>query len=621
MTGLVIPLDYPAARLSATAGGKGASLARMTASGLPVPMGFIATTEAFQRIGPIISEDLERQLTATDPTDTKALDPLCQTVRQDIVNQGVPKDVASAVAAAYWELADGTAVAVRSSATAEDLPWASFAGQYDSFLNVVGQDQLLERLSQVWASLYSTRAVSYRLQLGMSFGSVRMAVVVQRQLQPRAAGVLFTRDPVTGREGHYQVTAAFGLGEGVVTGRAPADNVTLDSATGEVFSQTLTRKVVMMTPAQGGGIEPSPVPADWQETAAMTQPQLERLGGLARHVTQLFHDHQDIEFAVEGNKVWLLQARPITTMGDIPPFQIVWEDPADAEFTWARDQYAGQRPTFKLQEDANRLYAEGRRVCFQETGAPMARSHILRFFNGFAYSRSPIVADAEVSERQYRHAARDRDYREHGTTSYDAEIRPQVEQTLVRLGEFRPKKATLSALVAHLDEALLAYGHVMGDLHWRMAPSASLDWPSTYHEVTGEPEVASGTLLQAISNKTTLLVRRLRNLAHLVQQDPDLTIVFQKRTYNGLREEPLSGRSAVRRFRTGFRSLLRAYGLRTGRGFGSGTDFTSPTWNMDPHQPLDIIASYAKQDLSELERRGKMRNRNAGGQCSAFAAC
>ena len=215
---LLVSLDQPAARLPNVAGGKGAALAKMRAAGLPVPFGFVATAQAFRLSTFSLPQDLERQLDAADPSDVDTLEPLCLLARQTIAQAGVPEEVASAVVAAHRGAGDGLAMAVRSSATAEDQPWASFAGQYDTFLNVVGHQAVLDRLLEVWASLYSTRAVAYRMRLGVPHSSVGMAVVIQQQLQPKAAGVLFTLDPATRRDGQYVVNAALGLGEGVVSG-------------------------------------------------------------------------------------------------------------------------------------------------------------------------------------------------------------------------------------------------------------------------------------------------------------------------------------------------------------------------------------------------------------------
>ena len=281
MAPLVVTLDHPAARLPAVAGGKGASLAKMRASGLPVPPGFVVTTEAFHRSGFTLPQDLEQKLAAVDPADLAALESLSQTVHQAILERQVPDEVISAVSAAYEELGNGVAVAVRSSATAEDQLGASFAGQYDTFLNVVGWEALLGRLRDVWASLYSTRAVSYKLRGGFSHSSVGMAVVVQRQLQLKASGVLFTRDPVTRNEGYYLVNATFGLGEGVVTGEVPSDTFTLMNETWEVTAQTLSTKGQMIAAAPGGGTHSVAVPPEQQESPALTYQQLAELGKLA----------------------------------------------------------------------------------------------------------------------------------------------------------------------------------------------------------------------------------------------------------------------------------------------------------------------------------------------------
>ena len=480
MADIVVALDQPAARLPNVAGGKGAALAKMTAAGLPVPSGFVATVQAFKLSGFSFSPRLQDQLGTADPSDLEGLEPLCRSARQAIASAGIPEEVASAVAAAYQDLGDGISKAVRSSATAEDQPWASFAGQYDTFLNVIGYEAVLDRLLEVWTSPYSTRAVAYRLRLGIPHHSVSMAVVVQQQVQAQAAGVLFTRDPVNREEGRYLVNAALGMGEGVVSGQVPTDTFALDSQTQEVVSHTLAKKDAMFVAAAEGGITRIPVAESLREAPALSDESLSHLGRLAQRLTTLFNGHQDVEFALVDNEVQLLQSRPMTGLGETPPFTVVWDDPADAEYTWVRGQRAtDQGAPPRLQEDVLRIYAEGSRVCFEETGAPMARNHIIRFFNGFSYSRSPQVDAGEVSRRVEQHQALDHAYREEGTTLYLAEIEPQVVQALAKLDQFRPRNASIPSLIQHLEHTLKAYGHVMGDLHWRMAGGIRLDWPST----------------------------------------------------------------------------------------------------------------------------------------------
>ena len=163
MKGFTVTLDQPASRLPSLAGGKGAALAKMHSAGIPVPRGFVVTSGAFKRSGFSLPKRLNHRLNTVDPADLEALEMLCHSARQAIAERGVPTDVADDVSAAYGNLGDNVPVAVRSSATAEDQPWASFAGQYDTFLNVVGPESLLNRILDVWASLYSTRAVAYRL--------------------------------------------------------------------------------------------------------------------------------------------------------------------------------------------------------------------------------------------------------------------------------------------------------------------------------------------------------------------------------------------------------------------------------------------------------------------------
>ena len=602
MVELTIDLDHPTARLTANAGGKGASLARMRNAGLPVPPGFVVSTRAFAGSGFTLPTELDERIAVVELTDTGALEEVGRNARQRLMEAGVPDDVAAAVTHAY-EAMGADSVAVRSSATAEDLPWASFAGQYDTFLNVAGAQELLDRLLQVWASLYSTRAVAYRKRLGIPNGAVSMAVVVQQQLRPTASGVMFTHDPVTGAGDRYLVNAALGIGEGVVAGEVPADSYAIDSDTLAIVERTIAHKDTMMAPAPGGGTSLEAVPETLRSLPALTDQQLAELAQLARRLTGLFQGPQDIEFAVYDGSVMLLQARPVTGVDDGREFEVGWEEPTDADYTWARPAgIIGRGPVYRLEEDAIRSLAEGHRVCFEETGAPMTRNHIVRFFNGYPYVRSPDVTDAEAMGRMRRHRERDRAHRVKGTSLYKAEIGPETERTLAELRRFRPRSASLTALVSHLEQARKAYGRVMGDLHWRMAGGMQQDWPSTYHEITGEPEVASGTLLQAIPNMTTRLVKRLRGLARLVQEDTDLNAVFKEHSYHRLNEPPLRSVRAVSRFRARFRRLLREYGLRSGRGFGSGVGFIAPTWNMDPGQPLRLIASYAEQDLVRLDR-------------------
>ena len=201
-------------------GEKAAALARMRQAGLRVPAGFVVEAKAFDEATAALAPRIESHLaTATD--GMQALAEASRATQELVAGLRLPPGLSEAVTAAYEGLVDGAAVAVRSSGTAEDLPGASFAGQYSSYLNVIGADSVVERMLDVWASLYSPRAIAYRDRQGVAHSTARMAVLVQRQLAAEAAGVLFTRDPMSGAQDRLLVNSTFGLGEGVVSGGEP----------------------------------------------------------------------------------------------------------------------------------------------------------------------------------------------------------------------------------------------------------------------------------------------------------------------------------------------------------------------------------------------------------------
>ena len=227
----------------AVVGGKGALLGELSRiEGIPVPPGFCVTTDAFQRIlagAPSIDDRLAR-LSRLEPEDGEAIRALSAEIRRAVEGIAIPDDVASAITRALARLGEQAACAVRSSATAEDLPSASFAGQYDSYLNVVGPGAVLEHVSRCWASLFSERAVTYRLRNGFDHRKVQMAVVVQQMVVPQAAGILFTADPVTSSRKVASVEASFGLGEALVSGLVNAD--TFKVRDGEVVARAVATK-------------------------------------------------------------------------------------------------------------------------------------------------------------------------------------------------------------------------------------------------------------------------------------------------------------------------------------------------------------------------------------------
>ena len=303
----------------AVVGGKGAHLAELSRiEGIRVPAGFCVTTDAFQRImaeAPSINVRLDR-LSRLEPDDREAIRALGAAVRRTIEGIPIPADLAAAITRSLARLGEQAAYAVRSSATAEDLPTASFAGQQDTYLNVVGPAAILRHVSRCWASLFSERAVTYRLRNGVHHRKVHMAVVVQQMVFPQAAGILFTADPVTGNRKVASVEAGFGLGEALVSGLVNADVYKVRD--GEVVAKAVGTKQLAILASPAGGTEELAIEPERQRHPALTDAQVVQLSQLGRRIEAHFGRPQDIEWCLVDDGFRIVQSRPITTLFPIP---------------------------------------------------------------------------------------------------------------------------------------------------------------------------------------------------------------------------------------------------------------------------------------------------------------
>ncbi|MHA7291837.1 PEP/pyruvate-binding domain-containing protein [Arthrobacter sp. MDT3-24] len=321
----ILGLEAVTAAMVPLVGGKAANLGELLAAGLPVPDGFCLTTEAYReataghphRTDGLLA-DVHTALQATPDGDLPALAALASRARGVIQNAPVPTEVAAAVEQAYAALGDNVPVAVRSSATAEDLPSASFAGQQDTYLNVVGAAAVVEAVRNCWASLWTDRAVSYRASRGIDPAAVALAVVVQRMVDATAAGVLFTANPLTGRRKQAVIDASPGLGEAVVSGAVNPDHFVVDPLTGRVLERRLGDKRIAVRPIPGGGTRTLTI-SNGGAAACLTDKQAAELAALGHRVEGHFGSPQDIEWAIAGDgHFWLTQSRPITTLFPVP---------------------------------------------------------------------------------------------------------------------------------------------------------------------------------------------------------------------------------------------------------------------------------------------------------------
>jgi phosphoenolpyruvate synthase/pyruvate phosphate dikinase len=361
-TEYTIPLDDLQATLEVV-GGKGASLSKLANAGLPVPDGFHVTTMAYREF--VAANDLQPRILAAleqvDPAQPSTLEAASQAIRELFDGAEMPAAIASAVAQAYADLAGESlcdspkplaqpvAVAVRSSATAEDLPEASFAGQQDTYLNVRGAEAVLRAVKRCWASLWTARAIGYRERVGADHDLPLLAVVVQMLVPAKAAGIMFTANPVTGKRDQVVISAAWGLGEAVVGGLVTPDSLTVDKATGEVLARETADKQVMTVRVEGG-TEEKPVPEESRDVPVLDDEQAAELVRLGVQIEELYGMPMDIEWALtlpssrgrgDGGEgaFTILQARPITALPEAAPLRGEVEPPTEWPLPDPKGQY------------------------------------------------------------------------------------------------------------------------------------------------------------------------------------------------------------------------------------------------------------------------------------------
>jgi phosphohistidine swiveling domain-containing protein len=324
---------YPLADRRATletAGGKGASLARLIQAGQPVPGGFHITTAAYRQFVDqnALQKSILEILVEADPTQLKTLENTSRRIQDLFLKARMPAEIGEEIERAYAELIGGdNPVAVRSSATAEDLPDLSFAGQQETFLNIRGAQAVREAVQKCWASLWTTRAIGYRMQHRVDQKTVSLAVTVQELVPAEAAGILFTANPLNGRGDQMVINAAWGLGEAVVGGQVTPDTITVDKASGGVIERQTADKQVMNVRVDGA-TENQAVPQALRMAAVLDDESAAVLAQLGKQIEALYGKPMDIEWALSNGKFSILQARPITAMPEPEAaIQFEWKPP------------------------------------------------------------------------------------------------------------------------------------------------------------------------------------------------------------------------------------------------------------------------------------------------------
>ena len=607
----------------AVVGGKGANLGALHRAGLAVPPGFCVTTRAFLAF---VADDAAMaawlaELDTLAPADLGAARRLGATMRQHLTAQPVPAPIHDALVAAWRAAGAEHAYAVRSSATAEDLPEASFAGQHDTYLNVRGETALVDRVRACWASLYTDRAILYRLENGIAARQVALSVVVQRMVRAEKSGVLFTADPTTGHRFITAIDAGYGLGEALVSGLISPDHHKVDSRDGRLVEERIGDKAIAIRPADSGGTVRETI-SDARRTArVLSDSEIAALVEMGRHIARLQGTPQDIEWCFEEGELYVVQARPITALYPLPEpavddgvvhvsfcvnhFQVMTDAmPPMALAMWRLMLPLGKRwgaggPSPWVQTAGGRVYADVSRILrfpptrhlllrllggvdrlaaaairevvertgFAKGGArvkPWAVAHIMApraaALLGWLVLRDPRGSVAEESRRLDR---------------IEAELRPRIMEAASLSARLRESERVLSTLIwrlLHLPPKVLA-GLLAGVLVRRLMAGSTADFAALGRGLSG--------------NVTTEMDLAVGDLADIARRQPEVATCL--RDEHPGREE-LGGVPGGAEFVAALDEFLARYGMRG----PAEIDISRPRWRDEPASILRTIAGNLK---------------------------
>jgi pyruvate,water dikinase len=586
----------------AVVGGKGANLGELwRIDEVRVPPGFCVTAAAFQRSVaevPSIADRLD-WLSRLQLDDREAIRALAAEIRSTVEGIAISGDLAAEITGALDRVGEQTACAVRSSATAEDLPTASFAGQQDTYLNVVGPAAILQHVSRCWASLFSERAVTYRLRNGIDHRKVHMAVVVQRMVFPHASGILFTAEPVTGNRKVSTVEASFGLGEALVSGRVNADVYKVRD--GEVVARTVGTKELAIHASPAGGTREQAIDPARRHQPALTDAQVVRLVALGRRIEAHFGRPQDIEWCLVGDDFHFVQSRPITTLFPIPErtdgenrvylsvgHQQMMTDPMKPLGLSFWRMTAG-RPMY---EAGGRLFVDVTR----QLGSPAGRAGLL----GMAGKSDPLTGDAlqTVIDRGFIPSLPEEG--PGGPPPTGAAPAPIATDPAIPAELIAREQAALAAVKrdigAKSGSALLDFiqadvqelNRFLFDAQSHQVLMAGIEatwWLNEHLQAWLGETNAADTLTRSVPhNVTSEMGLALLDVADAVRPHPEVVAFLRHAGDDGFLGE-LPTLAGGREARDAIRAWLDAYGMRC----AGEIDITRPRWDERPAMLIPII--------------------------------
>lgn len=594
---------------TALVGGKGAHLGALSRiEGVEVPSGFCVTTDAFRRVmaqAPAVGDRIDR-LSELEPDDRETIRTHSAQIRRTIEEITIPEDLAAEIIHALTPLGEQAAYAVRSSATAEDLPTASFAGQQDTYLNVLGPAAVLRHISRCWASLFTERAVTYRQRNGVDHRTVHMAVIVQRMVFPQASGILFTADPVTGNRKVTTVDAGFGLGEALVSGLVNPDVFKVRDDV--VVARTIAAKQRAVHALPAGGTREVAIAAQRQEQPALTDAQVVRLARLGRRIEAHFGRPQDIEWCLVDDGFRIVQSRPITTLFPVPV-----RDPGDLDhhiYVSVGHQQMMTDPMRPLgysmwqltamvamHEAGGRLFVDVTRrlaspasraglLDLMGKGDPLVRDALETVLNGDDFVPSLPEAEAEVGG-----TGTGRGRPSAGGPSAPIETDPAIVTDLIERSrasvaalerDIRTKSGP--ALFDFLLDAFEEHKRALGDpasIQVIMAGMEATWWLNDkLLEWLGEKNAADTLTLSAPDNVTSEMGLELLAVADVIRPHPELVAFLQGVEHTG--DEGFLDELAKLTGGTEARDAIESYLHRYGMRCVGEIDITRPRWAERP---------------------------------------
>ncbi|QWF80973.1 rifamycin-inactivating phosphotransferase [Amycolatopsis sp. CA-230715] len=601
-SGAVLDFQEIDRSLVALVGGKGANLGELSrVDGVQVPDGYCVTTGAFRRVlaeAPSIGDALDG-LARLDPGDREAIRALSAEVRGAIESAPVPDDLAEEITRPLARLGAEAAYAVRSSATAEDLPSASFAGQQDTYLNVVGRKEILGHVRRCWASLCTERAVTYRLRNGFDHHKVHMAVVVQRMVDSEVAGILFTADPVTSNRRITTVEASFGLGEALVSGLVNADVYQVRD--GEIVDRTISAKNLAIRAVPEGGTREREIEPELRERQALTDAQVVRLAELGRRIEAHFGRPQDIEWCLTGDGFQIVQSRPITTLFPVPEtgdednhvylsvgHQQMMTD-AMKPLGLSVWQLTTPRP---MAEAGGRLFVDATKML----GAPTSRDKFLEM----SETSDPLTADAlrTVLDRgDFVPSLPDGDQsmKLPGEGREPIETDPAIAAELIANGEesiAAAKRGIQGKSGVELFDFIMAdfeeLRRILFDPRSHQAIMASMDTTWWLNENLrtwlGEENAADTLTLSAPGNVTSEMGLALLDVADAIRPHPEVVAFLRTVEGDDFLDE-LAGLDGGPEARAAIEGYLDKYGMRC----VGEIDITRPRWSEQPAALVPVL--------------------------------